>query len=70
MQTSKLIKTGSSRLPGHLPGNHKVPDSMPAQSGLSATWERNFTPIASTTQLLNRKQYCVLCNQVTAEKQV
>jgi len=27
---------GSSRLLGHLPGNHKVPVSMPMQLGLSA----------------------------------
>jgi len=34
-------------------------------------WARNFTPIASATQLLNREHIVtVLCNQGTAEKQL
>jgi len=53
---------------GHLPGNRKVPGSMLSWGFLLLLfpWARNFTPIASATQLLNR----VLCNEGTAEKQL
>ena len=49
------------RLPGHLPGNRKVPGSMPGQGFLQLLfpWARNFTPIASATQLINREH--ILC---------
>jgi len=63
----------SSRLPGHLPGNCKVPGSMPSWGFLLLLfpWTRNFTPIVSVTQLLNREHtYCIVCNQGTAEKQL
>jgi len=51
------LEGGSSTLPGHLPGNHKVPGSMPNQGFLQLLfpWARNFTPIASASQLLNRE---------------
>jgi len=30
-------------------------------------WARKFTPIASATQLLNRENIVIVCNQGTAE---
>jgi len=51
----------------------QVPGSM-SNSGfllLLFPWARKLTPIASTTQLLNRKHNnCIVCNQGTAEKQL
>jgi len=37
MVNDKVTEGGSSRLPGHLPGNRKVPGSMPGQGLLPAT---------------------------------
>ena len=46
---------------GHLPGNRKVPGSMPGCGILLLLfpWARKFTPIAPATQLLNRKILCM-----------
>jgi len=62
----------SRRLPGNLPSNHKVPDSMPNRGFvlLLFPWARNFTPIASATQLLNREHIVLFFYQGTAEKQL
>jgi len=51
-------------------GNRKVSGSMPSWGFLLLLfpWARNFTPIASATQLLNREN--IVCNQDTAEKQL
>jgi len=56
--------------PGHLPSNRKVPGWMLSWGFLLLLfpWARNFTPIASAIQLLNRK-HIALCNQGTAEKE-
>jgi len=60
----------SSRLLGHLPGNRKAPGSMPGWGFLLLLfpWARNFTPIASATQLLNR-EHIVYMYQSMAEEQ-
>jgi len=62
---------GSSRLPGHLPGNRKVPDLMPGWGFLLLLfpWARNFTPIASATQLLNQEHIVYTMYQGMAEEQ-
>jgi len=65
-------KGSSSRLPGHLPGNCKVPGSMPSWGFLLLLFPlaRNFTPIASATQLLNWENIVYIVYQDTAEKQL
>jgi len=64
----------SSRLPGNLLGNCKVPGSMPSWGFLLLLfpWTRNFTPIASATQQLNWENTVlyIVCKQGTAEKQL
>jgi len=61
----------SSRLSGHLPGNRKVPGSMPGCGILLLLfpWARNFNPIAPATQLENWEILSIVC-QGTAEKQL
>jgi len=52
---------GSGKLLGHLPDNRKIPGLMPGQGFLQLLipWARNFTAIASATQLLSWKH--ILC---------
>ena len=67
---SILLEALSRRVPGHLPGNYKVPGSMPRCGILQLLfpWVRNFTPITPANQLLNREKYCTSIFQGTAEE--
>jgi len=57
----------SSRLPGHLPSNCKVPGSIPScVCGFLQLWQETVL----SHPAIKPEQYCVLCDQGTAEKQL